>query len=312
MVTRYYKKFLGFKKGQVDGKTITNLEQTETWLKDFESKYGTITFSMIDMIFYKSFNEYADSRGCAPATFGKHIEHIKSFMEWARTLNPPLHDNRYYIKMPVKRGRSKDQALTMKELKMLWEAQFPLKDVIDRISHYQKARFPYQSMKLKRYYDFLTSKDFFYAMCSSGTYMNDLLSLRKDNVKDGLVTYERYKGRHCQHNLCTFEYHDDDVFKFVHLSGLYNFHFVKHWNTGIDVKVMMDLLGIDKHITTKSGRKTYASILFYEMNAPDSLVMSALGHTKWESTRHYLCMDINAIKNQYKKLRQLNGTLAKN
>ena len=302
MILAYYDKYINSKKNEVSKRTIINLEQTTVFVRKYldHTDRKRLTFGDINQQFFEDFKAWSKQCGYSLATFGKHVEHIRSLMSWAE--DHGLHNNRYYRKMRVQTVRSDDAALTSDELKRIWQTEFDMPLVIEMIEERNRHRFPGYGHKVKRFKRFLADMDFFYAMCSSGTYINDLLSLTRDNIKNGLVIYNRFKGRHCYSNECQFPYKDNEVFKFVAIAEKCDFGFHRYNELGNDVKTLMDYVGIDKNISTKSGRKTYASILHYELGAPDSLVMSVLGHTKWESTRHYLNQDKHTTKDQFETL----------
>lgn len=71
--------------GKVNLRTIQRYKTTETLLKDFKKVYKRqINFEEIDIDFYKDFNAYmAEKRNYTPATMGKHISTMKTFLREA-------------------------------------------------------------------------------------------------------------------------------------------------------------------------------------------------------------------------------------
>ncbi len=307
MINNYYLRYLNSKRGEVEQLTIVNMNQTLNWIRDYQKKYGPLTFSMINMMFYKNFKDYATKeRGCADATFGKHIERIRSFMDWAH--EEGYHNERYYKKMPVLRSKGQEEALTSEELQLVWDTNYEVGKVIDLIEKYTMYTYPTVEAQIDRYDAFIRAKDFFYAMCSSGTYINDLSRLTWQNIdiQERIVTYKRFKGRHCKHNHCYFPYMDDKDFKFVELFNKYKFAFERPYYLYDDVKILMKYLGINKFINTKSARKTYASIMYYDRGAEHATVMKMLGHTKPESLQHYLDLDRKVLRKKFEELMLTN------
>lgn len=54
------------------------------------------------------------------------------------------------------------------------------------------------------------------------------------------------------------------------------------------IKELMGLAGIDKHITSKSGRKTYANYIYKVQKLPLDIIQHMLGHTNIKQTQEYV------------------------
>jgi site-specific recombinase XerD len=69
----------------VNERTVKRYSTTETLLKEFEKSYSrTIDFQSIDLDFYKDFNSFMmKTKNYAPATMGKHISTLKTFLKEA-------------------------------------------------------------------------------------------------------------------------------------------------------------------------------------------------------------------------------------
>ena len=288
---------------EIKDDSLKQFEQTIYWIRRYEKALKGLSFSDINMVFYRRFKEFLNSHQIREASFGKHIKHIKTFMSWAKKKG--LHKNEHFEDFRVIKKQADDEALTSEEFTTLYNQMFSMKEVIRLIEEHDRIRLVGQSAA-KRFKSFLIHRDVFCALCSSGMYINDLLNLSYDNIVDNsYVKYNRFKKSGEVESECIIDFEEDPVLKFRELCERYDYNFtVKMRSIYTDVKVMMKYLGIDKSITTKSGRKTWASIWYYERNAPMHLIMKGLGHTKEESTRHYLRVQEADIADQYKEIKK--------
>lgn len=298
MVTKYYEKFLESRTAEVDEKTIRAMRQTVLWLNCFERDYKKLTFANIDRDFYDAFheifNEYADS------TLGKHIKHIKTFMKWAKQKG--LHNNDWALTMKVKRGDCEEDALNSRELLRIWNSDYNMHEVM-RLVEEEEHTIYQGKRKMKRFNRFLSSKDFFYALCSTAMYPNNLVSYQKSMIKKGMVVYKRNKLTAGEHNTCRVPYLDNEVFKFKTLSEKYGHNFDKPYRIYQDVRVLMKYIGIDKIINTRCGRRTCASIGHHELGWDESMIKMILGHTKFETSLNYMRVDNEMAAKKFKNTR---------
>ncbi len=297
MLRKFYEKFLEIKSSEIDPKSLAAMKQTVLWLECFERDYKTLTFADIDRQFYdywyNSFiGEYKES------TIGKHIKHIKQFMRWAYKKN--LHRNEWALNMRVLKGNCDEEALNSKELLRIYQSDFEMGQIMQLIEHEENAKYTIIGAQ-KRYAEFRRSVDFFCALCSSGMYPENLKAFDSDMIKNGMVVYQRNKRTAGTYNLCRFPFRDHGVFRFKTLSERYNYNFGSRYRIYQDIRVMLRYLGITKKINTRCGRRTCASIGYFEMGWTQAMTMAVLGHTKWETTRTYLRIDEQVLSEQFQK-----------
>lgn len=297
MILSYYPVFIKSRKN-VSRKTMQALNQTPVWLEAYEQRYGTLTFGNIDLTFYDQFHELFLNEGFKLSTVGKHIKHIKQFMRWA--WKQGLHKNEWALSMKVRNGVSDEQALTSAELLSLWETDYMTSEIIPMIEEEEKCRYYITGMN-KRHREFMRSRDFFYALCSSGMYPENLKAYNAGLIKDGMVVYHRNKRTAGTYNLCRFPFADYGPFRFKTLAEQYDHDFDHRYRMYMDLRVMLKYVGIDKKINTRCGRRTFASIGHYELGWDESTVKLALGHTQFSTSLKYLRIDEKVLAQKFCK-----------
>lgn len=305
MITKYYDLFLKSRQDN-DGLTpdsLRTLRQTLPHLYKFQDNYKPLSFNDINRSFYLAFEEYFRLHGYQESYFGKHIKHLKQFMKWSYELTPPLHKNKWSLNMKVKRGHCEEEALTSEELQAIWSKRYVPGEIIALIE--KQCNLDYSVQKRAERFDlFLKNKDFFFALCSSGMYPEDLKNFSSSCIdRNGYVTYKRNKRTGLIRQRCYFPFRDDDTFKFKTICEKYDYNFdYDRRYLYRDVKLLMKYNGINKIIVPRSGRKTNASIWHFERGASQAEVMTILGHTNWSSTMHYLKLDTKMLRFHYDNL----------
>ena len=163
--------------GNVNERTIKRYRTTQSILKDFAKVYKrTIDFSTIDIDFYKDFNSYmAKVKDYAPATMGKHVSTLKTFLREA-TENGINTNLKFQSKaFKVVETESESIALSEKELKELY-----LLDLSKNI-RLEKVR------------------DLFIIGANTGLRFSDFTDIKPDNIKkdgkDFVVDIIQYKTK---------------------------------------------------------------------------------------------------------------------
>lgn len=305
MITKYYDLFLRSKEKN-DGlspNAIRTLRQTIPHLYKFQNEYKCLGFNDVNRSFYMAFETYFETNGYSESYFGKHIKHLKQFMKWGYEMTPPLHKNKWSLTMKVKRGHCEEEALTSEELKAIWGKRYVPGEIIALIERQNNLDYSVQK-RAERFDEFMRNKDFFYALCSTGMYPEDLKNFSISSIdRNGFVSYKRNKRTGLIRQRCHFPFRDDDVFKFKTLCEKYNYNFNYRRDYFYeDIKLLMKYNGIKKIIVPRSARKTNASIWHFERGASQAEVMSILGHTNWASTMHYLKLDTKMLRFEYNNL----------
>lgn len=163
--------------GNVNERTIKRYRTTQSILKDFAKEYKrTIDFNTIDIDFYKDFNSYmAKVKDYAPATMGKHVSTLKTFLREA-TENGINTNLKFQSKaFKVVETESESIALSEKELKELY-----LLDLSKNI-RLEKVR------------------DLFIIGANTGLRFSDFTDIKPDNIKkdgkDFVVDIIQYKTK---------------------------------------------------------------------------------------------------------------------
>ncbi|GAB3514968.1 site-specific integrase [Emticicia fontis] len=163
--------------GNVNERTIKRYRTTQSILKDFAKLYKrTIDFSTIDIDFYKDFNSYmAKVKDYAPATMGKHVSTLKTFLREA-TENGINTNLKFQSKaFKVVETESESIALSEKELKELYLLDLSKNIRLDKV------------------------RDLFIIGANTGLRFSDFTDIKPDNIKkdgkDFVVDIIQYKTK---------------------------------------------------------------------------------------------------------------------
>jgi site-specific recombinase XerD len=150
--------------------------------------------------------------------------------------------------------------------------------------------------------------DCFLWMCSTGMYLESDIKNGATIKKIGkLIQYNRTKNNSVCNGIIS---KGDDIFLVEELSNEYNISnnsnfpiklsettFKKH------LKTICSLAKLNMKITPKTGRKTFASINYFDLGMPLRIVSTMLGHQSEEQTKHYLRITHNSLEEEIFKLR---------
>ncbi|RFS17363.1 site-specific integrase [Emticicia sp. C21] len=152
----------------VNERTIKRYRTTQSILQEFAKGYKrTIDFNTIDIDFYKDFNSYmAKVKDYAPATMGKHVSTLKTFLREA-TENGINTNLKFQSKaFKVVETESHSIALTEDELKSLYDLD------LSKIPRLEKVR------------------DLFIVGANTGLRFSDFTDIKPENIKyreNGLI-----------------------------------------------------------------------------------------------------------------------------
>lgn len=284
--------------------TIDQYKQVFSLIDQFNMRHGLIKdVEEFDYSWYKRYKKYMlDNREYALNTFAKHIKKLKTLLTWGVTMG--FVQNTIYRTYKVTWEFTNDEPLTPAELTKIADFEISFKEFVEQLHVHWDLDNAFdldQKQQQQRYRSFLKCKDYFVAMCSSGMYPNDLRNYNKgliDSSADGnrYVKYERHKDTGAiNKSYGTFLYEDRGCFRFQSIAEKYNheFKWVKWWSR--DLRLLRRIIGINKALKPRLGRKTFASILYYHLDTPLAIVSKALGHGYEHTTRHYLGIKNNEV-----------------
>ncbi len=151
--------------------------------------------------------------------------------------------------------------------------------------------------------------DCFLFMCSTGQYHSDISKTSITLTKQGSLVHLKYR-RAKNGSLCKgIPVSNDDIFIAAQIiddykikSGsnfplnLSNTHFVKH------LEIIGELAGFNFKLTNKTGRKSFASILYFDRQMPIHLLQIMLGHKNVNNTMHYLRVTDENLVNEINRI----------
>ena len=240
------------------GKTIDHYRSCLEILKEFDKTYP-IHFEGIDMKFYGRFRSWYIGKGRNHNTFGGKIKMIKTFLTWATYQG--IQVNPIYKKFERPSKYSDAEPLTAKELEKFWSIELE-----------NEAR--------------QRALDIFLFLCSTGLRISDYNSLTRDNFKRDHIKIHAQKTS----GECIIPFFDDLLFRPVYLYEKYKGDLPKL--SGQKLNKMLNLICIDQKfkridITSKTGRKTFATIKILQGVSPFT-VMRSTGHKDYKSFRTYV------------------------
>ena len=267
---------------------------------------------------YKNFHEFvvkymkSYSRRIEIGTFKHHLSCMKKFRQYNENLqfdeltSDYLRDYLAYLKKELGNNESTAQR-NMSTLKIYVTAAYR-KGLLEKN--------PFQDIRIKRVksmVDYLTEDElsqfirlyhaatlptnlqhtlsFFLFMCFSSLHITDARMLCLEQISNGILTYYRIKNRNCKPeairiplplpalNLLTSESEgrsEGRIFLHLQCDQVINRH----------LKLMAQQLGINKKVSAKTGRHTFATIYLRKTKDLSSL-QSLLGHSNIRETMIY-------------------------
>ena len=166
-------KFISEKKDQISIITIRSYKQTKKRLEEYENGNNSkLSFDLINMQFYKDFNQFLELKGYSLNTIGKHIKSLKTFLNYA--LNEGYTDNQRFKRkdFKVKKELTTEIYLNQDEIRLMHEAD---------LSKYPKLEH---------------ARDIFLLGCYTGQRISDYNNLKEtDIVTINGVNYFKFKQK---------------------------------------------------------------------------------------------------------------------
>ena len=293
--------------GQATSKnTIKAYNSTRQRLLAFEQHRGgplqLANMSLVD--FYAPFREYVvEHLGRELNTFGKYIAHLNTFLTWCDTDRElPVH--RQYRKFTAPSRYVGVDTLTEEELVSIAGLDFGSTRLRERIFalYPDKQNLGIEGKPFVDYYhEVELARDKFLQCCYTGLSIQDADAVGPDDVRNGIIYWERGKWG----NACHIPYYDDALFKPVALTAKYAGRSAQLVPAcplvNRHLKLIARLVKLTRiELTTKIGRKTFVTLKLFQ-GVPQRIVMMATGHTTEASFNHYVGVDVLKLLEQYKR-----------
>lgn len=254
--------------------SIKRYHHTKSFLTQFQTKYNyPLNSGSINELFYVKFSKFIlKDHGNNSNTLSNHIKIIKVFCKWYQKKDQNLNNDFREFKKSFTVG--KIEPLKPAEIKIL-----------------QKAKLDERLSKVR---------DIFLFICYTGLRISDYKRLRLEHVEKDCIRLTTQKTN----TECYIPFYDDQLFKPVALFKKYK---------GIlpvisDQKVNEYLGELGKHdkvkitrtkMTTRTGRKTFASIKLLQ-GVPPEVIMKSTGHKTRAAFDAYVGIDTSDILKQYR------------
>ena len=232
---------------------------------------------------------------------GKIISNLKSFFKWCEKKGYPINREWQLWKVVTEETDEEVRALNSNQLKRIYELKI---DPLEIYVTAKKMGVNLDSRQVEQKAKTLEEvRKQAVAMCSIGAHKEAFWSLDHTNVNGNMIRYRRRKN-----NIkCTAPLIDNDIFhakEFANLEGGKLFKRIPGINNYL--RYLEILCEIPFRITCKTFRKTWGSIIWYEL--PDkgvnklALIMKGYGHTKEITTRKYLGIQEDDLRKDYELL----------
>jgi integrase len=251
--------------------TIRHYGAAKKTLEDFEKKTKyKISFDKINQDFYSRFRSFClDDEGLNPNTFGSKIRKLKTFLYWCQERDVQVSNKFWSFEIPNRYGDG--EPLTGEELLNLW-----------------KLKLGNDQWKL----------DVFLALCSTGMRISDYLNVMTDmdkhikDTKEGkAIIFKAQKTG----EPCIIPFFDDLYFRPVYLYKKYKGKMPLTSSQKLN-DFLKDACLIDRiKVTSKTGRKTLASIKYFELGMEAQFVMRQTGHKSESEFKKYLGVSPDTI-----------------
>lgn len=264
--------------------TISVYNVTYNHIKEMSKKMN-LDVTKLDGSFYDEFRDYMmHVKGNGMNTVSKYIAIIKGFMDWC---DEYLKSFGVQISYQYKK----------------FKVTFSFEDPVHLKSHELLMFYNYIPKNKKHE----LSKDMFLMMCYTGLSFTDLMRIGRENIHGDMILSKRKKTK----NRCIIPFFDDDIFKPVELMEKYDYKFPRVDNMTINrhLKAIQKKIKFDRfEVTTKIGRKTFATIKHLEHKVPSHIVMRATGHKSESNFLKYIGIDEESIIDSFRYVSQSQKT----
>jgi len=234
-----------------------------------DEKY-LLKFDNINAEFYSKFRSYCIGKGLNPNTFGGKIKKLKTFLYWCEEREIPVSPKFKNFSIPQK--YSDAEPLPGAEVVELWKKDHKNMDIFLALVS--------TGMRISDYNRVMTN-------------MNKYI---KDTPEGKAIIFNASKtGKRC-----IIPFFDDLYFRPVHLYKKY-----KGKMPGISGQKLNSWLkdqGISNiEVTSKTGRKTFCSIQYFEQGKEAQYIMASTGHATEQEFKKYIGAKADTIIKAHKE-----------
>lgn len=286
------------KSGKVmDEKTIENYQSCRDTIKSFQAdtKYP-VSFEGMDLVFYEKFRHYCiGKKKYSINTFGMKIQILKTFLRECIKKDFPVNPKFQFFETPRK-YKGVDY-LTMDQLEQIKAVDYTQIDM-------SKHRI---SPELAAY-----CRDVYLFQCYTALRISDVFQLKKSDIKgDRIFLKEQEKTD----SPVVIPFMDNLVFEPVSIvkkyASLSDYLFTWQGKERPLIKTVTNkmnfvleyttaAIGANFKITTKIGRKTFATYAIAVLKMAKADVMRITGHTTEKSFNRYMGFDADAVIEAYR------------
>lgn len=290
--TNSFEEFLRIKRNQLSPRTIQKYNSLQNHLADYKRDTGNeVDFINIDNRFKDLFNNYLiETKKQTNNTIEKYFSCLKTFLKWA--MDEGYHSNVSFTKFNIKKYKPEIVALTLEELKILWEYDFSKVKKLERV------------------------RDVFVFACMTGQRYSDVSNLKFSDIVDnswklrtiktnsdikvpisnlGSKILAKYKKKGTQFPFISNQKFNDYLKEACKKAGIATI------TTSIKYQGTQRIEeSHPKHelISSKTARKTFVTLSHQQgMSIED--IRFITGHKKYETTDAYLFNDFNHVKSEF-------------
>jgi len=251
--------------------TIKNYRKLIRSLKEFKPD---LVFRQLNYNLVSEYDRFLHRKKYEPNTVWAYHKNFKKFILLAIKRGKKLQNP--YSEFSFSRARTERVFLTQVELQTL-------------IREYEDPTYPDYLRRVLRYFLF---------MCFTGIRVSDLKELKEENVVDGNLVFRPVKTRNTRMILTVpLNGFARRLIRESDATGEWLFNCISDQKTNDYLKKICDYAGIDKKVTTATGRHTFAT-MFLSLGGKVEVLRKILGHAKLETTMVYVHISHDQKKEQ--------------
>ena len=304
VISDYFVDFLNEKKVEINTltKKLIKPSTIRSYITAFDhfKAFGVLELEQINKVNYHQFLNFLIQK-VGTNTAGKNIKRMKAFFNWCQKQGLPISSEHQHWKPISEETEESERALNSRQLNQLYNL------VIDPIDIYQIAKRKHGKSLDSKHVEQLTksvdeTRKQAVAMASIGAHKEDFWKLTDKSIVGNMIKYKRGKNS----VLCVAPFRDNSIFhakEFANLLGGFLFKRMagkfNYYLTYIE-----ELVDFPFHITAKTFRKTFGSIIWYELDHPNKMgiIMKSYGHKKESTTRKYLGIQDEDLEHDHEQI----------
>jgi hypothetical protein len=301
-IEQHFERFLLIKSTEIN--PLTKERLSKVTIRDYRTAFEFIKdYELEDFTKanYHVFSGQMLSQYSANYT-GKVIRKMVTFFRWCDSEGLPI-SKEFKSWKPYNEESSQDErALNSEQLSRIYHIE------IDPVNVYQIAQKTHKKkLDVKHVQDLCLSiqeaAHQAVAIASIGAHKEDFWKLSHKNIQGNKIVYHRGKNK----IKCIAPFRDNHIFHAQEFANLNGGPLFKRL-VGINyyLTYVKELCEIPFHITASNFRKTFASIMYFELQCNLSRLMMALGHKKESTTRIYLGIQMSDVEEYDEELFRKN------